>query len=118
MRGAPGGCQVIGEGRIHGAVAQEAGWALLERMAYDGHERFPSATLPDYALPAVDQVPSVEAVLVEMPSASGPFGAKGVSGPPLIATGSCRPACFALICMREKRQGSGHTLHSRSRLDG
>lgn len=73
------------EGQIHGAVAQGVGWALLERMAYDGHGRLLSATLLDYALPAADQVPPVEAVLVEIPSASGPFGAKGVGEPPVIA---------------------------------
>jgi CO/xanthine dehydrogenase Mo-binding subunit len=39
----------------------------------------------DYALPAADQVPSVETVLVEVPSEAGPFGAKGVGEPPVIA---------------------------------
>jgi CO/xanthine dehydrogenase Mo-binding subunit len=73
------------EGQIQGAAAQGAGWALLERLAYDASGQLLSATLMDYALPAADQVPSVETVLVEVPSEAGPFGAKGVGEPPVIA---------------------------------
>jgi CO/xanthine dehydrogenase Mo-binding subunit len=73
------------EGQIQGAVAQGVGWALLERMAYDDQGHLLSATLLDYALPASDQVPPVETVLVEVPSELGPFGAKGVGEPPVIA---------------------------------
>lgn len=73
------------EGQIHGAVAQGVGWALYERMAYDASGHLSSATLMDYALPAADQVPPVEAVIVELPSDFGPFGAKGVGEPPVIA---------------------------------
>ncbi len=79
------------EGQIHGAVAQGVGWALLERMAYDERGQLLSATLMDYALPATDQVPLVESVLVEVPSEHGPFGAKGVGEPPVIAA----PAAIA-----------------------
>ena len=73
------------EGQIHGAVAQGIGWALLERMAYDDQGRLLAATFMDYALPQADQVPPVRTVLVEVPSALGPFGAKGVGEPPVIA---------------------------------
>jgi CO/xanthine dehydrogenase Mo-binding subunit len=73
------------EGQIGGAVAQGVGWALLERMGYDANGHLQTATLLDYALPAAGQVPPVEAVLVEVPSESGPFGARGVGEPPVIA---------------------------------
>ena len=73
------------EGQIQGAVAQGVGWALYERMAYDERGQLRSATLMDYALPAADQVPSVQATLVEVPSDAGPFGARGVGEPPVIA---------------------------------
>jgi CO/xanthine dehydrogenase Mo-binding subunit len=72
------------EGQITGAVAQGVGWALTERMAYDDDGRLLTATLLDYGLPAVDQVPPVEAMLVEVPSESGPFGARGVGEPPVV----------------------------------
>ncbi|HXG04334.1 MAG TPA: molybdopterin cofactor-binding domain-containing protein, partial [Candidatus Binatia bacterium] len=73
------------EGQIMGAVAQGTGWALLERMAYDAEGRLMSATLLDYALPAADQVPPIEAHLVEVPSEEGPLGARGVGEPPVVA---------------------------------
>jgi CO/xanthine dehydrogenase Mo-binding subunit len=73
------------EGQIQGAVAQGVGWALYERMAYDESGQSLSATLMDYVLPAANQVPPVQAVIVEVPSDSGPFGAKGVGEPPVIA---------------------------------
>jgi CO/xanthine dehydrogenase Mo-binding subunit len=38
----------------------------------------------DYTLPRVEQVPSIRSVLVEVPAALGPFGAKGVGEPPVI----------------------------------
>jgi CO/xanthine dehydrogenase Mo-binding subunit len=73
------------EGQIQGAVAQGVGWALTERMAYDESGRLVSATLMDYALPAADQVPHVVTLIVEVPADAGPFGAKGVGEPPVIA---------------------------------
>jgi CO/xanthine dehydrogenase Mo-binding subunit len=39
----------------------------------------------DYALPASDQVPPIETVILELPSDAGPFGAKGVGEPPVVA---------------------------------
>jgi CO/xanthine dehydrogenase Mo-binding subunit len=79
------------EAQIQGAVGQGVGWALLERMAYDESGQLLTGTLMDYALPQSAQVPPVEAVLVEVPSEAGPFGAKGVGEPPVIAA----PAAIA-----------------------
>jgi CO/xanthine dehydrogenase Mo-binding subunit len=73
------------EGQIHGAVTQGVGWALLERMAYDASGQLLSATLMDYALPVSDQAPGVDPVILELPSEHGPFGAKGVGEPPVVA---------------------------------
>ena len=79
------------EGQIQGAVAQGVGWALYERMAYDGAGQLLSGTLMDYPLPQSDQAPPVQTVIVEVPSEHGPFGAKGVGEPPVIAA----PAAIA-----------------------
>ncbi len=79
------------EGQIQGAVAQGVGWALFERMAYDERGELLSATLMDYALPSSAQVPDVETVMIELPSDAGPFGAKGVGEPPVVAA----PAAIA-----------------------
>jgi CO/xanthine dehydrogenase Mo-binding subunit len=79
------------EGQIHGGVAQGVGWALLERMSYDARGQLLSATLMDYALPQSDQAPPMRTELVEVPSEHGPFGAKGVGEPPVVAA----PAAIA-----------------------
>jgi len=76
------------EGQIGGAVAQGVGWALLEQMAYDASGRLQTATLMDYALPQADHVPPIETALVEVPSEDGPYGARGVGEPPVIAAGA------------------------------
>lgn len=76
------------EGQMRGAVAQGVGWALLERMRWDEHGQCVSGTLMDYALPAVDQVPPIETAMLELPSEAGPFGAKGVGEPPVVAAGA------------------------------
>jgi CO/xanthine dehydrogenase Mo-binding subunit len=57
------------------------------------HERLlgSASTLMDCALPASDQVPPVGTALVEVPSESGPFGAKGLGEPPVVAA----PAAIA-----------------------
>ncbi|HEV8306887.1 MAG TPA: xanthine dehydrogenase family protein molybdopterin-binding subunit [Methylomirabilota bacterium] len=79
------------EGQLHGGVAQGIGWALFERMPYDAQGQMLAGTLMDYALPQSDQVPSIDTVIVEVPSDHGPFGAKGVGEPPVIAA----PAAIA-----------------------
>src|SRR5262245_38066899 len=79
------------EGQIQGAVAQGVGWALLERMTYDGSGQLLSGSLMDYALPQSDQAPPVDAVILEVASDHGPFGAKGVGEPPIVAA----PAAIA-----------------------
>ncbi len=72
------------EGQIHGGVVQGIGWALLEGMAYDESGQLLTSTLMDYALPQSQDVPTITPLLVEVPSALGPFGAKGVGEPPVV----------------------------------
>ena len=73
------------EGQIYGGAAQATGWALLEGYQYDAGGTLLSSTFADYALPHAADVAPVEATLVEVPSVEGPFGAKGVGEPPVIA---------------------------------
>jgi CO/xanthine dehydrogenase Mo-binding subunit len=73
------------QGQMHGAVVQGLGWALLERMPYDAQGQLMAATLMDYALPQSDQAPCIDTVIIEVPSEHGPFGAKGVGEPPVVA---------------------------------
>ena len=71
-------------GQIHGGVTQGLGWALFEGFEYDENGQLLTSTLMDYALPHSQDVPNITPVLVEIPSALGPFGAKGVGEPPVV----------------------------------
>lgn len=71
------------EGQIEGGVSQGLGQALSEEIVYrDG--RVLNANLTDYKMPTSLDVPPIESILVECPSAAGPYGAKGVGEPPCI----------------------------------
>jgi CO/xanthine dehydrogenase Mo-binding subunit len=69
------------EGQIHGGIAQGLGLALME-------EYLPGRTenLHDYLIPTVGDMPPVKIHLVEDAEPTGPYGAKGVGEPALIAT--------------------------------
>jgi CO/xanthine dehydrogenase Mo-binding subunit len=73
------------EGQLHGGVAQGIGWALLEALAHDEDGQVRTGTFVDYALPSADVVPAIATEVVEVPAPDGPFGAKGVGEPPVIA---------------------------------
>lgn len=72
------------EGQIHGGVVQGIGWALFEGMTYDEDGQLLTSTLMDYALPLGKDVPTITALVVEVPSNLGPFGARGVGEPPVV----------------------------------
>ena len=69
------------EGQIHGGIAQGLGLALME-------EYLPGRTdnLHDYLIPTIGDIPPVETMLIERPDPIGPYGAKGVGEPALVAT--------------------------------
>jgi CO/xanthine dehydrogenase Mo-binding subunit len=77
------------EGQIHGGIAQGLGMALME-------EYIPGRTenLHDYLIPTVGDMPPVKTYLIEDAEPNGPFGAKGVGEPALIATA---PAILSAI---------------------
>jgi len=70
--------------QIHGGVTQGIGWALLERMDFDETGTLATGSFLDYAIPRAGDVPMIRAHLVEVPSARGPYGAKGVGEPPVV----------------------------------
>ncbi|MFL5667004.1 MAG: xanthine dehydrogenase family protein molybdopterin-binding subunit [Ktedonobacteraceae bacterium] len=72
------------EGQISGGVTQGLGWALYEGLVHDENGQALTSTLMDYAVPYSVDVPNITPVLVEVPSALGPFGAKGVGEPPVV----------------------------------
>jgi len=69
------------EGQVHGGIAQGIGMALIEE--YRAGE---TDNLHDYLIPTVGDVPPIVVHIVEDPEPLGPYGAKGVGEPALIAT--------------------------------
>jgi aldehyde oxidoreductase len=69
------------EGQIQGGIAQGLGLALMEEFV-------PGRTdnLHDYLIPTIGDIPPIETILIERPDPLGPYGAKGVGEPALIAT--------------------------------
>ena len=76
------------EGQIHGGVTQGLGWALFEGLVYDESGQALTSSFMDYAVPHSPDVPNITPILVEVPSALGPFGAKGVGEPPVVPVGA------------------------------
>jgi CO/xanthine dehydrogenase Mo-binding subunit len=72
------------EGQVHGGAVQALGRVLGEEMRWDADGQLRNASFLDYALPSIDQVPEIQVSFVEVPSAAGPFGAKGVGEPPAV----------------------------------
>jgi CO/xanthine dehydrogenase Mo-binding subunit len=77
------------EGQIHGGIAQGLGLALIEEFTPGRSEN-----LHDYLIPTVGDMPAVKIYLIEASEPEGPFGAKGVGEPALIATA---PAILSAI---------------------
>ena len=66
------------EGQVHGGIAQGAGQALWEGVAFDAAGQNMTASLAEYALPRLTDFPSFELQRTVTPSPTNPLGAKGV----------------------------------------
>ena len=63
--------------QLSGAAIMQIGYALFERMEMD-HGQCTNASLADYKIPGMHDVPAMKSVFVEASQANAPFGAKGV----------------------------------------
>ncbi len=72
------------EGQIAGGAAQGLGFALFEDHRWDDGVPV-TRNLDTYRIPGFVDMPDVVPILVEAPEPSGPFGAKGVGEPVLVA---------------------------------
>jgi CO/xanthine dehydrogenase Mo-binding subunit len=67
------------EGQIRGGSVMGMGHALMETTApYYPAPDFAPGSFSDYILPGPGDIPQVESVVLEYPSANGPYGVKGV----------------------------------------
>jgi CO/xanthine dehydrogenase Mo-binding subunit len=90
------------EAQMHGGAVQGVGWGLYEQLLFDEQGTPITGSFMDYTLPKASQSPDLEAVMVEVPSILGPFGAKGVGEPPVIPCAAAwanavRDACGARV---------------------
>ncbi len=73
---------VLAAGQIEGGTAQGVGYALIEHVVMqDG--AMVNASLTNYTIPTTLDTPRIETVILENPTAHGPFGAKGVGEMPI-----------------------------------
>jgi CO/xanthine dehydrogenase Mo-binding subunit len=63
--------------QLSGAAIMQLGFTLSEDMKLDGGQ-VTNASLADYKIPGIRDIPPMENVLVEAEQHSGPFGAKGL----------------------------------------
>ncbi len=63
-------------GQIDGAIAMGVGWALYEKMVYDGHGAMVNPALRNYRIPAFADVPHSEVYFADTYDTIGPLGAK------------------------------------------
>lgn len=69
------------EGQVQGGIAQGLGMALMEEFIPGRTEN-----LHDYLIPTIGDIPPIETLIVEVPDAHGPYGAKGLGEHVLIPT--------------------------------
>jgi CO/xanthine dehydrogenase Mo-binding subunit len=86
------------EEQIHGGGAQGVGWAVYEAIVHDESGTPITSSFMDYTVPKARQIPELEAVLVEVPSPIGPYGAKPVGEPPVIPGGAAVANAVAAAC--------------------
>jgi CO/xanthine dehydrogenase Mo-binding subunit len=74
------------EGQIEGGVATGLGYALYENMVLKD-DRVWVDSFTEYLLPtSMDMPKNLKIILLEIPEASGPYGAKGIGEIPLVPT--------------------------------
>jgi putative selenate reductase molybdopterin-binding subunit len=70
---------VTASGQVEGGMVQALGYGHCEEMAYDENGRMVNAAFGPYKIYRADEMPRLEAILVQTMEASGPFGAKAVA---------------------------------------
>ena len=72
------------EGQFQGGAAQGIGWALNEEYIYNEMGQLENSGFLDYRIPVASDLPMIEAVMVEVPNPTHPFGVRGVGEVPII----------------------------------
>jgi len=87
------------EGQITGGIVMGMGYALSEEFISGKTNNYRT-----YKIPTIVESPKITPILVEETDPSGPFGAKGVGEPALVATApAIANAIFDAVAFRPKR---------------
>jgi CO/xanthine dehydrogenase Mo-binding subunit len=62
---------------------QGMGWALFEELLYP-QGKIINPNFVDYKIPTALDTPPIKEIFIEKPARRGPFGAKGMSEPPMV----------------------------------
>ena len=69
---------LLAEGQVLGGIGQGIGQALFEEVLYDSQGNPLTASLLDYAIPSIGEIPMVKTATTVTPSPHNPLGAKGI----------------------------------------
>ncbi len=70
---------VTASGQVEGGMVQALGYGHCEEMVYDEEGRMLNPRFGPYKIYRADEMPRLEAILVQTMEASGPFGAKAIA---------------------------------------
>ena len=79
---------MIVQGQIEGGAVQGIGYALTEEITYAASGRQNNDSMHTYMVPTFNDIPDVQAIIVESSDPQGPYGAKGAGECGLICPGS------------------------------
>ena len=68
---------MLAAGQVHGGIAQGAGQALMEHVAFDESGQLLTATFMDYAMPRASDMPMINLEFEPVPSTANLMGMKG-----------------------------------------
>ena len=69
---------LLADGQVHGGIAQGIGQAMLEEVVFDDQGSPRTASLLDYLIPSIGEIPEVVTATTETLSPNNPLGAKGI----------------------------------------
>ena len=72
------------EGQLQGGAAQGIGWALNEALQFNDDGVIDNASFLDYRMPVTSDLPMIDAIIVEVPNPSHPYGVRGVGETPIV----------------------------------
>ena len=89
------------EGQMQGGATQGIGWALSEEYDFDEAGGLRNASLLDYRIPTMLDVPRIGANVVEIPSDDHPYGIRAVGQVPIVPpAGAIANAIYSAVGVR------------------